>query len=83
MKAINKHQYELLTTKFADAIYVANHNVLANGIDELIPMYEELTGLPMTANCSDCKMDMMIILALAVKNYKVEKFVDKNLNEEK
>ena len=69
MNPLNEEQYKLLTEKYSDAMTLAKQGMLANGIDALIPMYEELTGQKMKLNCPDCKMDMMILFYISIKAY--------------
>jgi hypothetical protein len=69
MSPLNEEQYNLLNEKYSVAIELAKQGMLANGIDALIPMYEELTGQKMRTNCSDCKMDMMILFVISMKAY--------------
>lgn len=52
---------------------LAKHEIVANGIDPLIPIYEAITETKLEENCSDCRKDMMITLAIAKKNYEQEK----------
>lgn len=73
MNPLNEAQYNLLNEKYSDAITLAKNGMLANGIDALIPLYEELTGQKMKTNCSDCKMDMMILFVISMKAYEYVK----------
>jgi len=69
MKALTKDQYYNLKNNYVDAITLAKQSMLANGVDDLIPMYEDITGQVMNRNCSDCRLDMMILLYVACNNY--------------
>lgn len=69
MNPLNEEQYKLLTEKYSDALTLAKHGIQANGIDALIPMYEELTGEKMKTNCDSCKMDMMVLFYISIKAY--------------
>ncbi len=75
MNPLNDEQYKLLNEKYSDAITLAKNGMLANGIDTLIPLYEELTGQKMNTNCKDCKMDMMILFIISMKAYEYVKNV--------
>jgi hypothetical protein len=55
--------------RYSDALELAKHGIAANGIDALIPMYEELTGEKMKTNCDSCRMDMMILFYISMKAY--------------
>jgi len=69
MNPLNEEQYNLLTEKYSDALTLAKQGMLANGVDALIPMFEELTGEKMKLNCPDCKKDMMILFYISIKAY--------------
>lgn len=69
MKQLTQEQYNLLKDNYSDALILAKQSMLANGVDDLIPMYEDLTGQVMNRNCSDCRLDMMILLYVAVNNF--------------
>jgi len=69
MKPLTEEQYKNLTENFGDALTLAKHSMVANGTDALIPIYEEISGEKMNPNCSDCRLDMMIVLYIAVEKY--------------
>ena len=75
MNPLSEEQYNLLNEKYSDAITLAKQGMLANGIDALIPMFEELTGQKMKLNCPDCKKDMMILFIISMKAYEYLKNV--------
>jgi len=76
MKQLTEEQYKLLTEQYADALTLAKHSMVANGVEPLIPIYEYITGQPMNKNCADCRLDMMICLYIAVDKYKPKKLKD-------
>lgn len=69
MNPLSEAQYNLLKDKYSDALELAKHGIQANGIDALIPMYEELTGEKMKTNCDSCKMDMMVLFYISMRAY--------------
>ena len=69
MRALTEMEYKNLIENYSDALTLAKQTMLANGIDDLIPLYEDLTMTKINPNCTDCRLDMMIILYLAVDTY--------------
>jgi hypothetical protein len=76
MKPLTEQQYQFIKDNYADALILAKQGMLANGIDELIPLYEDLTSEPFNYNCNDCKLDMMIILCISVSAYELTAIVE-------
>lgn len=83
MKQLTKDQYQFIKDNYADALVLAKQSMLANGIDELIPLYEDLTEEPFNHNCTDCRLDMMIILCIAVSAYKLTSAVEEPIIKKK
>lgn len=83
MKQLTENQYQFIKDNYADALILAKQSMLANGIDELIPLYEDLTGEPFNHNCTDCRLDMMIILYVAVSAYELTSPVEEPIIKKK
>ena len=83
MKQLTEQQYQFIKDNYADALILAKQSMLANGIDELIPLYEDLTGEPFNHNCTDCRLDMMIILYVAVSAYELTSPVEEPIIKKK
>jgi hypothetical protein len=83
MKPLTKDQYQFIKDNYADALILAKQSMLSNGIDELIPLYEELTGEPFNYNCTDCRLDMMILLCISVSAYELTSLVEQPIIKKK
>lgn len=83
MKQLTEEQYLFIKDNYADALILAKQFMLANGIDELIPLYEDLTGEPFNYNCTDCRLDMMITLYVAVSAYELTTPVEEPIIKKK